>query len=138
MAVNCKKARFIALVLVILATGAKAQSETPDYRPSISEAALTPRFCWKQFMGNKFSGPQFDIPHETCGFFVNHYCYGLIDLNRADRAIGDDGRRRAYLLEAKKNTLYTLNGIRGFPNCPIRAHVETTLRVIESKLTAFR
>ena len=134
--------RLVVLVMLVIlglaVTGASAQSETPDYRPSTREAALTPKFCWKQFMGDKFSGPQFEIPRKTCGVYMNHYCYGMIDLNRANSAVADEGRRRAYLLRAKKNTLYTLRGMKGFPNCPIRAHAETTLRIIEIKLGALR
>ena len=138
MAVACKLVRSVALVLAVFAAGATARAETPNYKPSIGEAVLTPKFCWHQFMGNKFSGPQFEITHEACGVYVNHYCPGLIDLNRANKAIGDDGRRRAYLLSARENTLYTLRGIKPYPNCPIRAHVEATLRIIDAKLKAFR
>ena len=138
MAVNWRNAVFFALAVAVSTAGAVAQAETPDYRPARSEAVLTPRFCWKQFMGNKFSAPQFQIPHKTCGAFVNHYCYGLIDLNRANRTIGNVAKKRAYLLEARKNTLYTLRGIKRFPSCPIRTHAENTLRVIEIQLRAFR
>jgi hypothetical protein len=42
------------------------------------------------------------------------------------------------LHSARENTLYTLRGIKDFPNCPIRAHAETTLRIIENKLKAVR
>ena len=138
MAGGSRNARLVVLVILGLAvTGASAQSETPDYKPSTRDALLTPKFCWKQFMGDKFSGPQFEIP-KNCGGFMNHYCYGMVDLNRANRAVAERGRKRAYLLRAKKNTLYTLRGMKGFPNCPIRAHAETTLRIIEIKLGALR
>lgn len=138
MAIVGNNAKFFALILAVFATGATAQTETPDYKPSISEAALLPKFCWKQFMGKKFSGPQFDIPRRSCGAYVNHYCPGLIDLNRAQRAIGNERKRRADLKRARDNTLYTLKGIRSYPNCPIRAHAEATLRVIDALQKAYR
>ena len=138
MAVYWRNAVFVALVVVISTANVLARAETPDYRPSRTEAVQTPKFCWKQFMGKEFSAPQFEIPHKTCGAFVNHYCPGLIDLNRANRTIGNKRKKRAYLLKAKGHTLYTLKGIKGFPNCPIRHHAETTLQVIEIQLGAFR
>lgn len=138
MAVNWRDAGLLVLAVALSTAGAVARAETPDYRPGRSEALLTPQFCWKQFMGKEFSAPRYEIPHRTCGAFVNHYCYALIDLNRANRTIGNEAKKRGYLLKARKDTLYTLNGIKGFPNCPIRTHAETTLRVIEIQLKAFR
>ena len=107
MAIVGNNAKFFALILAVLATGATAQTETPDYRPSISEAVLLPKFC-------------------------------LIDLNRAQRAIGNEWKRRVALKRARDNTLYTLKGIRSYPNCPIRAHVQATLRVIDALQKAYR
>ena len=133
MSDNYTKVGLVALLLTLSAVTAVAQTEAPDYRPPAREALLTPRFCWKQFMGNRFSGPQFEIPHRTCGA-----CYGLIDLSRANRSFGDEGKRRAYLMKARKNTLYTLRGIKPYPSCPIRAHVENTLRAIDAQLNAIR
>ena len=139
MAINERTRRHVALAaLALLAVSAAAGAEAPDYRPGVAEATLLPRFCWKQFMGNKFSAPQFDIPRDKCGVYVNHYCIGLIDLNRANRTFGDMGKKRALLRAAKTNTLYTLRGIKGHPYCPIRAHVESTLRVVNGQLKAFR
>lgn len=138
MAVNWRNVGLSLLVAVVSTAGGVARAEAPDYRPPPSEAVLTPRFCWKQFMGSKFSAPQFEIPHKTCGAFVNHYCYGLIDINRANRTFGNVAKKRAYLLQARKNTLYTLKGIKHFPRCPIRVHAENTLRIINIELGTFR
>jgi len=130
--------KLLLLVLAFLPAAAGAQAEAPDYKPSISEAALLPRFCWAQFMGPKFRGPEFDIPRDTCGVAVNHYCIGLIDLGRANRTFDNSKRRQAYLLDARKNTVYTLRGIEGYPHCPIRRHVEATFRQVESGLRALQ
>ena len=139
MAVDESSMRLVAFILILtsFAVAARARAQ-PDYRPPAREALLLPKFCWKQFMGEKFSGPQYEIPHESCGAFVNHYCPGLIDLNRANRTLGDAGKKRAELLRAREKTLYTLRGIQRFPRCPIRSHAETTLRIIDSELKAFR
>lgn len=134
---RCTKMLTAALVTLVAASPL-ARADTPNYKPSMTEAALTPKFCWKQFMGPKFSGPGYYIPPETCGVYTNHYCPGLIDLNRANRAIGDEGRRRAELLSARENTLYTLRGTKDYPHCPIRAHAEATLRVIDDELKALQ
>ena len=139
MAVKERKQKRIALAaLAFIAASGVARAEAPDYRPGVAEATLLPRFCWKQFMGNRFSAPQFDIPRDKCGVYVNHYCIGLIDLNRANRTFGNLKRKRALLRTARTNTLYTLRGIKDHPYCPIRSHVEATLRVVNDELKAFR
>jgi len=139
MAVIARTKKPMALAaLLILSLGPGARAETPDYKPTASEAVLLPKFCWHQFMGDKFSGPGYYIPPESCGWVTNHYCPGLVDLNRANRAIGDERKRRLDLLRARENTLYTLKGIKDFPHCPIRVHAETTLRIIDDQLKMVR
>ena len=106
----------------------------PTYKPDPSEAVRTPEFCWGQFMGYK--GPQYEISRPLCGSITNHYCPGLVALSRAGRAGSDKNQRIDYLKRARDDALYTLKGIEPFPNCPIRSHVETTLRVVEAQLRA--
>jgi len=134
MVANWSSVRLIVLAIALALAGEMARAGA--HETSISEAALLPRFCWKQYMGPKFSGPGYYIPVDTCGRITNHYCPGLVYLNRAMRTIGNEGQRRADLLVAKDATLYTLRGIKGYPNCQIRAHVETTLRIIDNELKA--
>ena len=138
MSTLAARSRLSALVLALLVVSTAVAAETPDSKPSVVEATLMPKFCWKQFLGPKFSGPGYYIPPKTCGYVTNHYCPGLIDLSRANRTIGNERRRRDALLSARTNVLYTLRGIKGYPNCPIRAHVEATLRVINRELNAIR
>jgi len=138
MSANRNSAMLYLLAFACFSANAVAQTEAPAYRPPASEALQTPRFCWKEFMGEKFRGPEYSIPRETCGSWANHYCSGLIQLNRANRTIGNEGRKRVELLSARENTLYTLRGIRGYPHCPIRAHVENTLRIIDAELKTLR
>lgn len=136
--INRRDARSLVFLGVLAAVIPLARAQTNPDTPTPVEAALLPRFCWKQYMGQKFSGPQYDIPRKSCGVYVNHYCPGLVSLNRANRLIGDPRRKRSLLLTAKKRVLYTLHGISTHPHCPIRAHVETTMRVINAELGAFR
>jgi len=138
MAPNRNNVMLCFLALTSFSASAAAQPEAPSYKPPAIEALRTPRYCWNQFMGEKFRGREYSIPREMCGTSTNHYCPGLVQLDRANRTIGNESRRRAYLEEAQKNALYTLRGISTFPHCPIRADVETTLRIVEIKLRAFK
>ena len=106
----------------------------PTYKPDPSEAVQTPEFCWGQFLGKK--GPQYEISKPLCGALMNHYCPGLIALQRANRNFGNKGQRIQYLQRARADAQYTLDGMKTFPNCPIRSHVETTLRIVEPQLRA--
>lgn len=132
------RAKLRACAMVLAAASSLSQAQTVDVHATPIEATLLPQFCWKQFIGNKFSGPAFHIPHKTCGYETNHYCGGLVYLDRARKTIGDEAKRQAYLRKAKTQTLYTLRGIKKYPHCPIRNHVEATLRVINAELKASR
>lgn len=130
-------ANLLLLMLAVLAGGDWVRAdEAPDYRPSKGEAMLLPKFCWSQMAGVK--GPEYQIPRKTCGDAMNHYCIGLIDLNRANKAFGDRNKKRVLLGAAKDNTEYTLRGMTGYPHCPIRKHAETTLEVVDAQLRALK
>lgn len=136
MVLRATRVRVLLLGAAMLGAAALARAETPGNRPSLPEVMLLPRFCWGQFLPGKFSGPQFTIPVHECGVAMNHYCLGLLALGRANRTVSHQGWRRDDLLTAKKDTEYTLRGMTSYPNCPIRAHVETTYRVIIDQLKA--
>ena len=130
-------AKSLVMGLALSMSGAMAQAETSDWSPSKSEAALLPRFCWQQMLGN-VQGPEYTIPRSTCGDSMNHYCVGLVDLGRANRTIGDKRKRATLLKVARKDTEYTLRAMEKFPNCQIRAHAEKTMADIEAQLRALR
>jgi hypothetical protein len=106
------------------------------YTAPASEVAMLPQFCWAQYMDN-VSGPQYTI--HDCGVFTNHYCPALLELQRANKAFGTKkrGERVQHLQVAKKETLYTLNGIKDYPNCHIRQHVENTLKEVNTLLNIY-
>ena len=79
-------------------------------------------------------GPPYEIPHSSCGVYVNHYCPALLEVIRANKSFDNLGARKQHLVVARRETLYTLNGIKGFPACPIRGHVESTLKQVETSL----
>ena len=126
-------------VTVFLAIGLAMSAELPiagHYSAPASEVALLPQFCWWLYMDN-VSGPQYTI--HDCGPMMNHYCDGLLELQRANKALGvkKRGERLQHLQRAKTNTIYTLNGMKGFPNCHIRQHAETTLKQVNALLNAY-
>jgi hypothetical protein len=59
-----------------------------------------------------------------------------VKLIRAHRSYGDKRERLGNLAGARQDTLYTLKAMENYPNCPIRAHVENTLRIIEPQWRA--
>ena len=106
---------------------------TTKYKAAPSEVALLPKFCWAQYMEN-VEGPEYGIPIKTCGYAMNHYCIGLVELIRANRSFANPGIRKQHLMRAREDTLYTLRGMKDYPACPIRAHAESTLRQVETGL----
>jgi hypothetical protein len=126
------------LPVFMFVVGTQVLAETPNYKPTPSEQALLPTFCWGQF-NEAFSGPQnAEYNIHDCGAVINHYCPGLVDLMRANKTFGNRGRKMNYLQSAKTNTLYTLNGIADYPQCPIRGHVESTLRQIDGQMRSLK
>lgn len=129
MARLCKSILPLLLCLVaVIGVAHAAKKKAPPL-----EVAQLPRFCWAQYMPN-VSGPPYEIPRKTCGVFMNHYCPALIEVIRANESFDNLGARKQHLTVARRETLYTLNGMKGFPNCPIRSHAESTLRQVEESL----
>jgi hypothetical protein len=127
----------IPLLLAFLPVAAFAQDVLGGGHPSVSEATLLPKFCWNQLLGDKFKGPEFEIPRETCGIAMNHYCPALVALGRAHRSISDE-YRLGNLETAKRGVLYTLKGMEKYPHCPIRAQVMGTYQQVERELRVLR
>ena len=130
MAAYSKIAMLVSLVFAFLPVGASAQADLDGEHPSVAEATLLPKFCWGQFLGNKFKGPQYGFPRDTCGWGMNHYCPGLVALNRANRSV-DNREKRGFLWGARGQVLYTLKALERHPQCPIRGEVTRTYQLIE-------
>jgi hypothetical protein len=121
---------------LLLSTSAFAQGYKGEAKAT--EVALLPHFCWAQYMDDPPPGDEFRISKSACGSLMNHYCPGLVLLDRATKPYGtkSKGEKRQNLVRAKESVVYTLKGMANYPACPIRSHVETTLARINALLLA--
>jgi hypothetical protein len=122
-----------ALALLFSLVAAAGMAQATKYKAPASEVVQLPKFCWAQYMVG-VEGPQYEIPRSSCGVYMNHYCPALLEVIRANKSFDNLGARRQHLLVARRETIYTLNGMKEFPACPIRTHAETTLRQVETSL----
>jgi len=131
-----KIALLILLALAFLPVGASAQDFAGWY-PSVTEATLLPKYCWKQTLGSKYKGPEFEIPRDACGVGMNHYCPSLVALGRANRSL-DDKLKRGFLEGSERGVVYTLRAMEKYPRCPIRADVTRTYQLIKLERSLLR
>ena len=127
----------LAGVMATLLSGVAGADDTD--RISASEYVTLPKFCWYQYSGGTAggSGPEFQM--SNCGPRVNHYCYGLLDLQRSKKA-KDIADRRMLLLRARTHTRYTIEGLRlegTTETCSITPHVQATMRDIELQMKIY-
>ena len=137
--------RFLAAALLIpftLVASSALAGYLEELHATSIEIAQLPTFCWAQFEVPNAQGSEFTI--RDCGFATNHYCPGLIYLIRA-KGPAAKGKPLQLLSVADVNTSYTERGIKDYPRCPIREHVEATraeinhlLRIYGSKPAAAR
>ena len=126
----------VGLVFFLLPLGGRAQSDLEGWHPSRTEVMLLPKFCWGQFLGGKFKGPQYTLPRDTCQEW-NHYCPGLVALGRANRSF-DNKKKRAYLTGAQGQFRYTVGHLKKYPRCPIRGEAMRIYKLIERELSLTR
>lgn len=134
---SCAIAATMLGALVTLPSDASAQMQRPPGQGHVASAVETmqlPKFCWAQYLDVK--GPEYSI--NGCGERMNHYCWGLVELQRANKTFGNPAGRAAYLRYAKENTLYTIRGMEKYPTCWLRSHVEKTRQEIETALRVYR
>ena len=133
-----RMATFIKLALISAAAVGAALipglGEATKYKAPASEVLLLPKFCWGQYLEG-VDGPEYEI--RDCGVLMNHYCDGLLELNRARRPSTKAGERLQHLKHAGENTVYTLNGMKDYPSCMIRQHAETTLQDINTMMKVY-
>jgi len=122
-----------ALLLMCLSSRAAFAIEMTGLWPSPAEVIALPHFCYGQFLKEKYTAPEFNIP-QSCGVGMNHYCPALVVLNRANKSYADRMNRRGYLESAERQTVYTLEAMKKSPSCPIRPHVENTYRQIQMQI----
>ena len=132
MSIFRKIGRWLFLSAAFLATNAAAVEDINGLHPSAAEVASLPKFCWQRFLGKKFDGPAFRIP-SSCGVGMNHYCPGLVQLNRASRSFNNPNHRRWLLRSARGSFEYTIKMMRNYP-CPLRGQVNSMLRLVDGLL----
>ena len=96
----------------------------------VTEWMQLPKFCWGQF-NDELKGDEFWF--RGCGVGVNHYCEGLLDLQRSKKT-SNMNDKRIMITKARTNTLYTLDWMKRentFQSCSITPHVQQTMREIE-------
>ena len=121
-----------ALLLGIAADSPAQVGPYPDeWKASKTEGVLLPQYCWAQMMGIE-GPPEYYLPG-NCGT-SNHYCLGLLKIVRANKVVGDKGLKKKLYELAKRDTLYTLNGMKDATQCTLRPDVERTLLQIDSRL----
>lgn len=130
-------ALLVPLVFMLRPGAALAQADMEGWHPSVTEATLLPRYCWSQFLGKKFSGPQYKIPRDSCGPGMNHFCPGLVALGRANRSF-DDKIKRGFLRGAEDQLRYTVRALKNYPRCPIRSEVIRTYDLIRREQSSIR
>jgi len=126
----------VALGFALLSKAVGAQVDLEGYRPSAIEIMSLPKFCWGEFHGSKFKGPEYAIPSDTCRG-MNHYCPGLVLLGRSRRSV-DDRTRRGNLRRAEDQVGYAVRALEKYPRCPIRGEILQTYQIIERELSLTR
>jgi len=126
---RCLAAALLASAAAALTLSAAAAA-APYSQAPVTEYTLLPKFCWGQF-NDELVGEEYWIA--GCGVGTNHYCEGLLDLQRSKKAKNLD-QRKMMLGRAKTNTVYTIGWIQreGFTaTCKITPHVQQTMKEIE-------
>jgi hypothetical protein len=134
--------KVLLCLLLMMCQSAIAAAPVPvgaaDAPFSVGERLQLPNFCWGVYLEG-FSGPEYSIP-EDCGGGMNHYCLGLLELNRAKRFIGKSkaAERGLLLGRARGDLYYTKQAIEKFPSCSIRSHIEASVADADAMWKAFQ
>ncbi|WP_346380106.1 hypothetical protein [Acidithiobacillus sp.] len=118
-AMKIRSAVFFRVLAVGLLTAQALPSWATVYKAPLDDVMLLPQYCWSQYDA-QFQGPQYGI--HDCGPGMNHYCGGLLKIQKAEREISR-GQRIRWLNSALTDIHYTLRWMQNYPNCPIRNDV---------------
>lgn len=105
--------------------------------PSHAELLRLPKFCWHTFTASH-RGSGYNIPKQSCGPGMNHYCPGLLRKLRADDPLRKKSERVQLYKQALADVNYTLRWMKAYPSCFIRRHALTARTQIESSLQLLR
>jgi hypothetical protein len=110
----------LATAALVAASLAAIDANGQQY-PTALELAQLPKFCYAQYQVPNATGDEFRI--RDCGPAMNHYCSGLMWIIRAKAATGNKNARMTMLGRAATDITYTENGMKDYPQCPLREHV---------------
>ena len=101
-------AHALAVIALALPLGTSAQQpQFNKWDPPAMERIRLPQYCQAQF--DTAWGKQYKIPTpmDLCGPGMNHFCPGLVMLNRARNTLLSRDARRAYVRDAMMELGYT-------------------------------
>ena len=104
------------------------------HKAPLKYAIQLPLYCWGQYFGR--IEPQYQLPpRQLCGVITNHFCPGLIYLYQAREEL-NPSKKKHYMSRARSGFLYTKNGIKQFPRCPLHQQLAPVLAEVEWALKA--
>jgi len=126
----------VAIFVSLTVTASNWQAQD-DQHPTTLEIARLPTFCWAQFSVPNAIGPQFTMPPASeCGWGMNHYCFGLIDLIRAKTTTNKRDRVK-WIAFANLNVGYTEANLRDFPRCSLREHIAASRAEVDNLMLIY-
>ena len=124
---------WLGLASMLVVSAGSAQEDLSGFKATNIEVVQLPRYCWATF-DPKWSKPgmaAFNLP-AGCGDRFNHFCPGVLSLQRAKSSLAD-GRKRAYWQGvAADHMRYTAAGLAKFPACPLRPTVDAMVQEIRT------
>jgi hypothetical protein len=123
----------VTIVLLFHLPAASAQALGSHWRPGPMELKQLPEYCQGQFVAELASVPSKNI--SNCGGRMNHFCPGLVLINRVSDFSRPKVIRQQMLAAAKGDINYTLSAIT--PHCPILQDVmvaQRRVQILESVL----
>lgn len=112
----------LALGLSAAVAQAQAPAIPPKYKASAIEVAQLPRYCYAQYVDGAFgNNPAYSIPHELCGYGMNHFCPALVYMIQASDFKRPRNERRGLAGSALHEINYTIQNMK--PGCHITADV---------------
>ena len=111
-----------ALASIVAALPALSQPKVPPkYRASPREVVQLPKYCYSQYVDGSLRGYEFDIPHESCGYSMNHFCPALVFMMQAQQMGLPKNERVGAMQQAVKEINYTIRDMK--PGCFITKDV---------------
>jgi hypothetical protein len=129
----------VAIVLAsVFGTGSAQQQPRipPKYQAAPMYVAQLPQYCWNQYVDGSLGGYQYSIPHESCGYGMNHFCPALVFMLEAQTLSLPMNVRRGAIGNAIKEINYTLNSMK--PGCFIAKDVHAALQQAQMLATIIK